>query len=121
MASVKVAVRVRPFNKREIELGCSPIIRMEGKKTCILNPTNQLNPKPDIVDNNEPARKEFTFDYSYWSADQDHVDFVNQEQIYNDLGKEVVEAAFTGYNACIFAYGQTVSGYNFSIFNCQSI
>lgn len=55
---------------------------MEGKKTCILNP----NPKPDIVDNNEPARKEFTFDHSYWSADKDHPDFAKQEQIYNDLG-----------------------------------
>ena len=69
---------------REIELGCASIIRMEGKKTCILNP----NPKPDIVDNNEPARKEFTFDYSYWSADKDHPDFSNQEQIYNDLGRQ---------------------------------
>ena len=58
---------------------------MEGKKTCILNP----NPKPDIVEvggNNEPVRKEFTFDYSYWSADKEHTDFSNQEKIYNDLG-----------------------------------
>ena len=88
---------------------------------------------------------EFTFDHSYWSADQDHVDFANQEQIYNDLGKflnnsyclfrpminfvlflllfisetsgkEVVEAAFTGYNACIFAYGQTGSGTYLCVF-----
>lgn len=40
---------------------------------------------------------------------QDHVDFANQERIYNDLGKEVVDAAFTGYNACIFAYGNFIA------------
>ena len=27
--------------------------------------------------------------------------------MFNSLGKEVLERAFEGYNACIFAYGQT--------------
>ncbi len=31
-------------------------------------------------------------------------------QVYNDLGKSVLESAFQGYNACVFAYGQTGSG-----------
>ena len=31
-------------------------------------------------------------------------------QIFQDLGTDVLQAAFEGYNACIFAYGQTGSG-----------
>ena len=30
-----------------------------------------------------------------------------QENVFNALGKDVLERAFEGYNACIFAYGQT--------------
>ncbi|XP_015789402.1 kinesin-like protein KIF16B [Tetranychus urticae] len=116
MASVKVAVRVRPFNNREIEMGSSCIIRMEGKKTAIINP----NPRPDLLDNTaspvfDGSRKEFTFDHSYWSFDESDKDFSSQEEVYEDLGKPVVEDAFEGYNACIFAYGQTGSGKTFTM------
>jgi len=31
-------------------------------------------------------------------------------QVFQDLGKSVLESAFQGYNACVFAYGQTGSG-----------
>lgn len=30
-----------------------------------------------------------------------------QETVFNALGRGVLERAFEGYNACIFAYGQT--------------
>jgi hypothetical protein len=56
--SVKVAVRVRPFNKREIEMGKDElIIEMEGNKTIITDPENK-------------KKKDFAFDYSFWSHDQ---------------------------------------------------
>lgn len=35
--SVKVAVRVRPFNNREINLGCSLCVEMDGKTTRLLD------------------------------------------------------------------------------------
>ena len=34
MSSVKVAVRVRPFNNREIHRDCGCIIEMAGNQTC---------------------------------------------------------------------------------------
>ncbi len=37
MASVKVAVRVRPFNERELTLDSKCIIKMESNKTDIMN------------------------------------------------------------------------------------
>ena len=35
--------------------------------------------------------------------------------MFNDLGVEVVESAFSGYNACVFAYGQTGSGKTYTM------
>uniref|UniRef100_A0A3P9C4I2 Kinesin motor domain-containing protein n=1 Tax=Maylandia zebra TaxID=106582 RepID=A0A3P9C4I2_9CICH len=55
-ASVKVAVRVRPFNSREIGRNAKCVIQMQGNTTCISNPKQ---PKD--------GAKNFTFDYSYWS------------------------------------------------------
>uniref|UniRef100_A0AAZ1XWH6 Kinesin motor domain-containing protein n=1 Tax=Oreochromis aureus TaxID=47969 RepID=A0AAZ1XWH6_OREAU len=54
-ASVKVAVRVRPFNSREIGKESKCIIQMSGNTTTILNPKQ---PKEN---------KSFNFDFSYWS------------------------------------------------------
>ena len=59
MSSVKVAVRVRPFNNREIGRDCVGIIEMEGQKTVITNPKVPFGSKE--------ATKSFNFDFSYWS------------------------------------------------------
>jgi kinesin family member 1 len=61
MSSVKVAVRVRPFNTREINREAKCIIEMAGNMTAITNP----KVPPGTAD----ATKRFNFDYSYWSAD----------------------------------------------------
>ncbi|XP_069597799.1 kinesin-like protein KIF1B isoform X6 [Ranitomeya imitator] len=108
-ASVKVAVRVRPFNTRELSKESKCIIQMQGNSTSILNPKN---PK-------EPA-KSFSFDYSYWShTSPDDPSFASQSRVYNDIGKEMLEHAFEGYNVCIFAYGQTGAGKSYTMMGKQ--
>lgn len=47
--------------------------------------------------------KAFTFDRSYWSADKADDHYADQELVYNDLGRELLDHAFDGYNCCIFA------------------
>ncbi|CAI5647246.1 unnamed protein product [Oreochromis niloticus] len=108
-ASVKVAVRVRPFNSREISKESKCIIQMQGNTTTILNPKA---PK-------EPA-KTFSFDYSYWShTSPDDPCFASQNLVYNDIGKEMLQHAFEGYNVCIFAYGQTGAGKSYTMMGKQ--
>jgi len=106
---VKVAVRVRPLNKREIDMESNIIIKMDnsGKKTTIINP----NMPSDI--------KDFTYDHSYWSSDSRDRHFATQEQVFSDLGKDVINSAFDGYNACIFAYGQTGAGKSYTMMGMQ--
>ncbi|KAM3618199.1 uncharacterized protein V6R79_017177 [Siganus canaliculatus] len=108
-ASVKVAVRVRPFNSREMSKESKCIIQMQGNTTTISNPKA---PK-------EPA-KTFSFDYSYWShTSPDDPSFASQNRVYNDIGKEMLEHAFEGYNVCIFAYGQTGAGKSYTMMGKQ--
>jgi kinesin family protein 13 len=33
--------------------------------------------------------------------------FASQEIVFDALGRDILDNAFQGYNACIFAYGQT--------------
>uniref|UniRef100_A0A671M9B5 plus-end-directed kinesin ATPase n=1 Tax=Sinocyclocheilus anshuiensis TaxID=1608454 RepID=A0A671M9B5_9TELE len=108
-ASVKVAVRVRPFNSRETSKESKCIIQMQGNSTTILNPKNPKEPP-----------KSFSFDYSYWShTSPDDPSFASQSLVFNDIGKEMLQHAFEGYNVCIFAYGQTGAGKSYTMMGKQ--
>ncbi|XP_071961810.1 kinesin-like protein KIF16B [Antedon mediterranea] len=111
MASVKVAVRVRPMNTREVNLNSKCIISMKGNKTSITN----LKIATDGSGEGRERVKNFTYDFSYWSASHKDPHFASQERVFKDLGTDVLKAAFEGYNACIFAYGQTGSGKTFTM------
>ncbi|CAB4009819.1 kinesin unc-104, partial [Paramuricea clavata] len=102
MSSVKVAVRVRPLNRRELNHKSQCIIQMVGDKTAITNPKTEQS-------------KTFSFDYSFWSYAEDDGHFASQQKVYNEVGHEMLEHALEGYNICIFAYGQTGSGKSYTM------
>ena len=54
--SVKVAVRVRPFNSRESALNSPLIVDMKDKTTILIHPETG-------------EKRDFTFDFSFWSHD----------------------------------------------------
>uniref|UniRef100_A0A8B9ZPX7 Kinesin-like protein KIF16B n=1 Tax=Anas zonorhyncha TaxID=75864 RepID=A0A8B9ZPX7_9AVES len=112
MASVKVAVRVRPMNRREKDLNAKFIISMEKNKTTI---TNLKIPEGGTGDTGRERTKTFTYDFSYFSADSKSPSFVCQEMVFKNLGTDVLKSAFEGYNACVFAYGQTGSGKSYTM------
>ncbi|KAK5898928.1 hypothetical protein CesoFtcFv8_008461 [Champsocephalus esox] len=112
MASVRVAVRVRPMNRREKDLTAKCIIKMEGNKTSI---TNLKIPDGTAGEVLRDRIKTFTYDFSYDSMDSKSSPFVSQEKVFKDLGSDVLRAAFEGYNACVFAYGQTGSGKSYTM------
>ncbi|XP_052751103.1 kinesin-like protein unc-104 isoform X3 [Galleria mellonella] len=107
MSSVKVAVRVRPFNSREIARECKCIIEMSGNTTIIQNP----KAPPGTKD----SAKSFNFDFSYWSHNPNDPEFSSQIMVYKDIGEEMLQHAFDGYNICIFAYGQTGAGKSYTM------
>lgn len=110
-----MAVRVRPFNKREKAKNATLIVKMKDNSTYLENPEEP---------NEDP--KKFTFDFSYWSHDGFEEKpngylaptvphYADQMKVYNDLGKGVLENAWAGFNTSLFAYGQTGSGKSWSI------
>ncbi|XP_026667944.1 chromosome-associated kinesin KIF4 isoform X2 [Ceratina calcarata] len=86
--TVKVAVRIRPLVKTEIERGCRPCLDV-------------VPGEQQIVVRN--ADKSFTFNYVFPSD-------IGQEDFYNTAVKSMVQNIFKGYNVTILAYGQTGSG-----------
>ncbi|KAM3959288.1 LOW QUALITY PROTEIN: kinesin-like protein 98A [Aphomia sociella] len=93
---------------------------MDGKKT-------RLHTVKNSKEQNDGSRekyKDFTFDHSYWSYDSEDKHYASQEQVFADLGLDVIDSAFEGYNACVFAYGQTGSGKTFTMMGsseCQGL
>lgn len=60
--SVKVGVRVRPFNQREQSLNSKLCVDMIGNLTRLFDAENV------------EKHRDFTFDYSFWSHDEFSVD-----------------------------------------------
>eukprot|EP00047_Mylnosiga_fluctuans_P014946 m.42262 g.42262 ORF g.42262 m.42262 type:complete len:1372 (-) comp5713_c0_seq1:634-4749(-) len=100
--NVIVAVRVRPFNERELRLGCIPVIQMRDNKT--------------YIHNEEKGKShDFAYDASFSSQNPSDPTYATQEHIYNTIGKPLVDRTLEGYNCCMFAYGQTGSGKSYSM------
>ncbi|TRY86731.1 hypothetical protein DNTS_029013 [Danionella cerebrum] len=110
-SNVKVAVRVRPMNRRERDLNTKCVVDMEGHQT-ILHPANGNLGKGD----SRAKPKVFAYDYCFWSMDEAETGkFAGQDVVFECLGESLLDSAFLGYNACIFAYGQTGSGKSYTM------
>ncbi|XP_017268278.1 uncharacterized protein kif16bb [Kryptolebias marmoratus] len=109
MSSVRVAVRVRPMSKREKQLSSKMIVHMKGNTTSVHKPSSVRGDKL------KDRGKIFTYDFSYDSTDRESSTFASQEKIFQDLGTDVLNAAFEGFNSCVFAYGQTGSGKSYTM------
>jgi len=80
--------------------------------------------RPDSSDpgNAKATKKEdmaFTFDKSYWSADRTSSNYADQKTLYEDLGVELLDHSFEGYNTCIFACMYTKLGSSLLTYVCS--
>lgn len=102
--SVKVVVRCRPMNEKEVAAGYERVVDMDVKR--------------GIVDLKNPAKanevpKQFTFDAVYdWNS--------KQRDLYDETFADLVESVLNGYNGTIFAYGQTGTGKTFTMEGVRS-
>ena len=58
--------------------------------------------------NNTIRKHAFQFDKIFDSK-------INQEEIFNEVAKDVIDSTIDGYNGTIFAYGQTGFGKTYTI------
>ncbi|CAL8582817.1 hypothetical protein XPA_008461 [Xanthoria parietina] len=114
--NIRVVVRVRPFNGRELDRRAKCVVQMKDSQTILI-------PPPDAEERLRGSKglraadgqKTFAFDRSYWSFNRGDPHFAGQENLFSDLGAPLLDNAFQGYNNCIFAYGQTGSGKSYSM------
>ncbi|XP_058511851.1 kinesin-like protein KIF21A isoform X11 [Ochotona princeps] len=91
-SSVRVAVRIRPQLAKE---------KIEGCHIC----TSVTPGEPQVFLGKDKA---FTFDYVFDIDSQ-------QQQIYTQCIEKLIEGCFEGYNATVFAYGQTGAGKTYTM------
>ncbi|XP_069681016.1 kinesin-like protein KIF3A isoform X2 [Periplaneta americana] len=98
--NVRVVVRVRPLNEKEIESGYRQITKVDtvNNTICVENPQAAEGEPP----------KTFTFDVVF---DTDS----RQMDVYNETARPIVDKVLLGYNGTILAYGQTGTGKTFTM------
>jgi kinesin family protein 1 len=86
----------------ELARGAKPLIRMQGNQTFLDPP--EVGSTQDTKRATERKTMPFSFDKSYWSAGpRDEPGYCSQQTLYDDLGKELLDHGFAGFNACILA------------------
>ena len=95
-SNVKVIIRVRPFIKREKKL----------KDTKCVEINNDDN---SIIIQSGDKKKQFTYDEIFDEKS-------DQDQVFENGPKQIIDKTLQGFNGCIFCYGQTGSGKTYTMY-----
>lgn len=98
--NIRVFFRVRPPIGREVE-------GKHSMNNLILDPTD---PTKVTIKRKEPPPKEFYFNKAWGPSSHNN-------EVYQEFGRNAVDAAFDGQHGVLFVYGQTGSGKTFTISN----
>lgn len=94
--SIKVGVRLRPFNKSELKMEYDKVVDVDTDNATIY-----------IEEPDSNRRRQFSYDYAF---DMDST----QDQVF-DVVTPILDGVYEGYNGTIFAYGQTGTGKTFTM------
>ncbi|KAG5499106.1 hypothetical protein GH5_03809 [Leishmania sp. Ghana 2012 LV757] len=89
---VQVSVRVRPLAKADQNNGKIVVRVVEGGGV--------------VVDDEQRTKRAYQFDHVFNS---------DQAEVFETIGRPMLEEAYKGFNVCLFAYGQTGSGKTYSL------
>jgi hypothetical protein len=113
--NVSVCIRVRPFNRRELELQKAS---GEAYVRSVIEMPDGIGGKVVMLRKDDQGQynvvEEMKFTKSFWSISEEQqpypFDPITQEDVFETIGVPVLKYAFAGFNNCVFAYGQTGSG-----------
>ncbi|CAG9813523.1 unnamed protein product [Phaedon cochleariae] len=100
MTRLKVAVRVRPISKRELDIGSTSVISVENEDT--LEITNLKVPEQNTGDSRQRIRR-FAFDCCFR-------DSCTQDQVFESIEKVISKSVKQRCHSCVLAYGQSSTG-----------
>ena len=115
--NIRVVIKVRPPNQRELALPGGVIVDvMDDFKQVVSSLSAHQIPcifalgviNLCFIEQVVTGRPPFSFDVAFPTA-------TNQLETFERIGVDIVATAYHGYNASMFAYGQTSSGKSFSM------
>ncbi|KDO34544.1 hypothetical protein SPRG_00607 [Saprolegnia parasitica CBS 223.65] len=109
--ATRVVVRVRPMSEKERASGQTPIVALKGSSVQ-LRAGRHDNPLAELL----PPRV-FQFDRCFGDAPEKEA---VQAAIFREVGRDLIENAFSGFNCSVFAYGQTGSGKTYTMVGDKS-
>ncbi|GAB5368090.1 hypothetical protein AAMO2058_001288300 [Amorphochlora amoebiformis] len=104
MSQVKVAVRVRPFIKKESKTTKNAV--EESKEDCLIRVREGKSGESMLRE--KATWREFQFDTVYTRKS-------TQSEVFSHSVKPIVSSFVEGFNCTVFAYGQTSSGKTFTM------
>lgn len=104
--NLTVALRIRPLNEDESNLGATRIAhKVQAKMVVLMDP---MEDPDDILRANRSREKQFVFDYTFDSN-------ATQEDVYKNTTRSLLPNIINGYNATVFAYGATGAGKTYTM------
>uniref|UniRef100_A0A8D8B8E8 Kinesin-like protein KIF18A n=3 Tax=Culex pipiens TaxID=7175 RepID=A0A8D8B8E8_CULPI len=114
--NIRVAVRVRPFNRRELEQNQRNIIKVLDSSTLMFDPDEDEDEfffhgmKQTHRDITKRVKKKLAMEYdSVFDAE------ANNEDIFRGCTQPLVTSVMEGYNCSVFVYGATGAGKTFTM------
>lgn len=118
--NIRVAVRVRPLNRRELEQNQRNIIKVLDHSTLMFDPDEDEDEfffhgmKQTHRDMTKRVKKKLTMEYDdVFDAE------ANNEDVFRASTKPLVQSVMDGYNCSVFVYGATGAGKTFTMLGCD--
>ncbi|XP_058462733.1 kinesin-like protein KIF18A [Malaya genurostris] len=118
--NIRVAVRVRPFNRRELEQNQRNIIKVLDRTTLMFDPDEDEDEfffhgmKQTHRDITKRVKKKLAMEYDdVFDAEATNTD------IFQNCTKPLVQSVMDGYNCSVFVYGATGAGKTFTMLGSE--
>ncbi|XP_065361380.1 kinesin-like protein KIF18A [Calliphora vicina] len=119
--NIKVVVRVRPYNRRELEQNQRTVIKVMDKTTLLFDPDEDDDEfffqgiKQNYRDITKRVNKKLSMEYDrVFDTDTTNM------QIFEECTAPLVDSVLNGYNGSVFVYGATGAGKTFTMLGSES-
>jgi hypothetical protein len=116
---ITVVVRVRPLLQRDMGQRDALLAHMDGESITLMleawagleasEKSSMLQRRMSLPGEARETSRTYKFDHVFDSR-ANAKEPAQQHHIFDAVGNQIVQSAIAGYNACLFAYGQTGTG-----------
>jgi kinesin family protein 1 len=107
---VRVVIRIRPLSTKELNGAHKNILEGGNHRITAWDPTAFESTEDLALLDAACWSREFAFDKCLWSTELNSPSYASQSDVFDEVGKPVLDWILGGYNCCVFAFGQTGAG-----------